>query len=120
MNTEKDARRLMDDRGKTILLIAALWGQSDCCSVILRHHPDINVKDNIGFTPLALACQAGDIGTVRLLLQHGARVSYDRDGFTALHIAAVRNHADVVEMMVNDFHWDADVNIVSMWMCISF
>ena len=62
-------------QGDTILHKAAMNGHSDCCSVILRHHPDINVKNNIGWTPLAIACQTGDIGTVWLLLQHGARVS---------------------------------------------
>ena len=56
--------------------------------------------------------------TVRLLLQHGARVSHDIDGFTPLHKAARRNHADVVEMMVKEYHWDA--NIVSIWMDIEF
>ena len=108
--------KMKDFQGYTILHIAAVFGQSDCCSVILRHHPDINVKDDNGNTPLAGACQAGDIGMVRVLLQHGARVSYNQNGSTALHKAAIKNHADVVEMMVKDFHWE--VNIVSIWINI--
>ena len=91
-------------QGDTILHKAAMNGHSDCCSVILRHHPDINVKNNIGWTPLAIACQTGDMATARLLLQHGAEVS------RSLHKAAERNHANIIEMMVNEF--DLDVNII--------
>ena len=74
------------------------------------------MKDNIGWTPLGLACQTGHVETVRLLLQHGARVSHNIDGYKPLHRAAIKNHADVVEMMVKDFHWD--VNIVTIWVVI--
>ena len=86
--------------------------------MILQHQPDLNIKNNTGKTPLSLACQTGQIETVRVLLQHGARVSHDRNGNTPIHIAAEKNHADVVKMMVKEYHWD--VNIVSIWMDIEF
>ena len=110
--------RMKDSQGQgyTILHIVALYGQSGCCSVILQHQPNLNMKNNIGETPLALACQTGQKETVRVLLQHGAGVSNNTLGSTPLHIAAGSNHADVVEMMVEEFHWD--VNIVSIWMDI--
>ena len=47
----------------------------------------------------------------RLLLQHDATVSQNKNGYEPLRRAAVRNHADVVEMMVKEFNWD--INIVS-------
>ena len=71
-----------------------------------------------GGTPLDHACQTGKIETVRELLQHGAGVSHNIAGFTPLHTAPKWNYAGVVEMMVEDFHWD--VNIVSIWMDIEF
>ena len=106
--------RMKTVQGYTILHYAALNGQSGCCSVILQHRPDINMKDNIGYTPLALACQSGKIETVREFLEHGAGVSHNIKCGTPLHIAATRNHAHVIEMMVKDYHWD--VNIVSIIM----
>ena len=109
---------MKDGLGLTILHTAALAGHSGCCSVILQHRPDLNMKSNIGKTPLDAACFNGQKETVRLLLQHGAGVSHDIDGYSPLHIAAMENHADVVEMMVKEYHWD--VNIVSIWMNIEF
>ena len=110
--------KMKDFQGLTSLHTAALNGQSSCYSVILQHRPDLNIKAKNGNTPLALACQTGQIETVRSLLQHGAGVSHNRNGYSPLHIAAMINHADVVEMMVKEYRWD--VNIVSIWMDIKF
>ena len=100
--------------GRTILHAAAYAGKSGCCSIILRHQPNIiNVKDNLGWCPLALSCQAGHIETMRVLLQQGAQVTYTNHGATPLHIASLRNHAKIVEMLVQSFKWD--VNIVSIF-----
>ena len=96
---------MTDYRGNTLLHMAALGGYSDCCSVILQHQPDVNKKNDIDASPLDHACQTGDMATARLLLQHGAEVS------RSLHKAAERNHANIIEMMVNEF--DFEVNIVS-------
>ena len=115
--------KMKSTQGYTILHYAALNGNLGCCSVILRHQPDIiNIKnDNGGNTSLGLACQTGQLKTARFLLQNGATVSYNNlFGYTPLHKAAAKHHADVVEMMLKDFQWDPNIVSILQFKCLNF
>ena len=60
-------------------------------------------------TPLMETAEWGDEDFARKLLQRGAKVNArDEDGRTALHIAAVDNNAEMVELLLE---WGAKVNI---------
>lgn len=54
---------------------------------------------------------AGDVRLIRVLLQHGARVSQvDDQGYSAAHEAAATNQAQALELLIAS---DADVNLRS-------
>lgn len=59
---------------------------------------NVNVFDEAGQTPLHVACLAGDLALVRLLVEHfAANVQLaTRDGWNALHLAAGLARADVL------------------------
>ena len=64
-----------------------------------------------GGTALDFACYSGDKETVKVLLDHGAQMSFTQNGYTALHTAAEDNFPDIVEMLVLGYQWN--VNTVS-------
>ena len=98
-------------QGWSILHTAAINGRPSCCSVILQFQPNIGMKNHAGWTALDFACQSGDMNTVRILMDHGAEISFDNAGNTALHRATEYKHPDVVEMLVLGYQWN--VNTVS-------
>ncbi|KAF4605123.1 hypothetical protein EYR40_003906 [Pleurotus pulmonarius] len=68
-----------------------LWIQPDI---------DVNQHDEYGFTPLHLAADRGNKDVVRLLLASGAdRTVKDQDEFTALELAEVAGHNEIVDIL---------------------
>ena len=66
-----------------------------------RADSDINRRDHTGRTPLQLACQCSTPEIVACLVANGARiVARLIDGMTALHIAAARGNADMVNTLL--------------------
>ena len=102
---------MQDYQGWSILHTAAILGRSSCCSVIIKFQPNIELKNHIGCTALDLACESGDVKTVRILMENNAKLSFDRSGYTGLHMAAQLNFPDIVEMLVLGYQWN--VNTVS-------
>ncbi|XP_031419425.1 85/88 kDa calcium-independent phospholipase A2 [Clupea harengus] len=92
--------------------IAVDKGLRDC----LKHNyvlSQINARDGQGQTPLHLACEQGEVGCVRELLDEcQARTDIkDKNGDTPMHCAAKQDTAAVIEVLccrlcagVNDFN----------------
>jgi hypothetical protein len=69
--------------------------------LMLEHGAGINLKNQIGRTPLHYASVDGVLEFVRLLLKHGADVeAKDNAGKTAWQEAADRGHDEVVELLL--------------------
>ncbi|KZV71273.1 ankyrin [Peniophora sp. CONT] len=61
---------------------------------------DVNAKDEFGYTALHLAADRGNAAAVKALLAKGAdRSLQDEDEFTALELAKVAGHEDVVALL---------------------
>ncbi|XP_072320137.1 85/88 kDa calcium-independent phospholipase A2 isoform X2 [Eucyclogobius newberryi] len=80
--------------------IAVETGQREC----LKHNhvqSKINVQDSSGRTPLHLACERGDVGCVRELLEESqARTNIkDHNGDTAMHYAAKQDSPSVIQAL---------------------
>ncbi|XP_036401168.1 85/88 kDa calcium-independent phospholipase A2 isoform X1 [Megalops cyprinoides] len=80
--------------------IAVDTGLRDC----LKHNyvlSQINSRDVAGQTPLHLACERGDLGCVRELLEEcQARTDIkDRNGDTPMHCAAKQDSATVIQIL---------------------
>jgi len=61
-----------------------------------------NVNENVygGVTPLMTAAAIGDCRIVKFLLDCGAKMTIDRFGDTAWHVAARHNKANVIEVLI--------------------
>ena len=88
---------------------AALHNMLELASYCVEKKCDLNVTTDQGvkyhqdqrkMTPLAIASAEGNIEIVELLLSEGARIQYPGDNVSTLILAASRDHADVVEALI--------------------
>ena len=70
-----------------------------------------NIINAEGRTPLHIACMCGNLGGVKLLIKHGARVDVkDIQSNTPLTLAAVNNHTSIVSTLVSEFGCDINLH----------
>jgi ankyrin repeat protein len=100
-------------RGRTMLHVAASLGMLRFTKLLLANKSvelDVNAKDDMGWTPLALACRKGTKELVSALLNAGAeteaspRNTEDRP----LHLALRAGNVDVAEILLTH---GADVTV---------
>ena len=92
---------LRNDKGDSLLMLAAYNGQAAATRVILEAGGDPELANDRGQTPLAGAAFKNDLEIARLLLAHGARV--DGTGGlarTALMTAAMFDRSEMVELLL--------------------
>jgi hypothetical protein len=86
----------------TTPLLSALEGHNvkdgSILRLLLEHGADINMPNQIGWTPLHRASGDGSLEVVRLLLEHGANVDLkDNWGRTALEVASGTEVTDLLQ-----------------------
>jgi ankyrin repeat protein len=89
--------------GVTPLHEAAIARNAQMLELLLDAGGDANATFGEGETVLMTAARAGDLQSVRALLAHGALPDATENwhGQTALMWAAIENHADVVELLLD-------------------
>ena len=93
---------LRNDKGDSLLMLAAYNGQAEAARVILENGGDPELANDRGQTPLAGAAFKGDTDIVRLLIAHGAAVDGVGDGTrTALMTAAMFNRTAIVALLLS-------------------
>ncbi len=95
--------------GSTALSIAA--GKCDDPRVIrllLDNGADLHVRNNGGDTPLLVAVKHDNRKTVEMMLQAGADIDEQNEGYTALMIAARRGYRGIVALLIEK---NADLDI---------
>ncbi len=108
--------------GVTPLHEAATVGNAQMLELMLEAGGNANAVYGEGETVLMTAARAGDAASVRALLAHGGdpEATENWHGQTALMWAAIENHADVVQLLIEA---GADVNRASTkhdWVKISY
>jgi hypothetical protein len=92
-----------DEDGSTPLLFASQcqdFKDGSVLQLLLEHGADVNVQDQIGWTPLHQASINGALEVVCLLLDHGADVELKNNyGQTALQVTAERRYDRVVKLL---------------------
>ncbi len=92
---------LRNDKGDSLLMLAAYNGQAATVRVILEAGGDPELANDRGQTPLAGACFKGDLEIARLLIAHGAKVDGEGDGTrTALMVAAMFDRTELVALLL--------------------
>ncbi|MHC2003199.1 ankyrin repeat domain-containing protein [Methylobacterium sp. CM6241] len=92
---------LLNDKGDSLLMLAAYNGQVETTRLILENGGDPELSNDRGQTPLAGAAFKGDMAIVELLLEKGASIDGTGTGTrTALMTAAMFNRTEMVELLL--------------------
>ncbi|MCJ2024817.1 ankyrin repeat domain-containing protein [Methylobacterium sp. J-067] len=92
---------LRNDKGDSLLMLAAYNGQHEATRVILEAGGDPELANDRGQTPLAGAAFKGDLAMAELLLAHRAQVDGVGDGTrTALMTAAMFDRTEMVDLLL--------------------
>ncbi|KAG7969841.1 hypothetical protein I3843_07G053000, partial [Carya illinoinensis] len=90
-----------------VLHIAIIRMEANFLSEVLQREPNLaSEADDFGWTPLHYAACYGSVQVMKLLLHHaGSSAVYkkDKEGMSALHIAAEQGHLKVVKKVVSEF-----------------
>ncbi|XP_062374708.1 ankyrin repeat and SOCS box protein 3 [Sardina pilchardus] len=86
---------------ETPIYFAAKDGHVRSVKLLLKVSADVNLKTHDMSCPLFAAVDGGHQEVVKVLIRHGAEVNGQRSvsGWSCLHQAAYRGHADVVQML---------------------
>ena len=87
----------------------AMWADSAVCQVLIDAGADIEARDDMGRSPLHLACRSGALAVMKNLVAAGAGVCGTCNfGNTCLIFAAYHGHTETVRYLVG--LKDVDVN----------
>ncbi|RVD80465.1 uncharacterized protein DFL_008362 [Arthrobotrys flagrans] len=96
---------ISDKDGKMLLSYAAEHGLLGVLEILIKKNTlNINTPDNLtNMTPLMFAAKQGLIECVRLLLkeQYLDIDRRDRNGCTALHLATMEGHFEIVQLLLS-------------------
>ncbi len=102
---------IKDNRGRTLLHIAAYNGKLDVVEYLISKGACFNVKDKLNGTPLHSAAEGGNYEVVKAVLTHIEKKHSDglskvvnsktKYGNSPLHLAVYSGKVDVVEYLIN-------------------
>jgi hypothetical protein len=85
--------------GATPIMNAVQSNKMDKVQLLLKSGAQINTQDNRGFTALHRAAERGHIEIVKFLLSNGADKSIAVQEHTALSLASMMNHNEIVALL---------------------
>ncbi|WP_184576304.1 ankyrin repeat domain-containing protein [Streptomyces zagrosensis] len=91
---------LTNDRGDSLVMLAAYHGQAAAVEALLRRGADPDRPNDRGQTPLAGAVFKGEDAIVRLLVQHGADPSTGSP--SAIEAAQVFGRTDLLGLFTQE------------------
>ena len=87
-------------------------GNYEITELLLKHKSEVNsIKDKQSRNLVMMACQKGWTRLVKLLLDYKCDVNYqDPNGQSALHLAVMYKHQEVVDLLLK--HKSTDLDLV--------
>ncbi|XP_072288676.1 ankyrin repeat and death domain-containing protein 1A [Eucyclogobius newberryi] len=88
---------------RTALHFAVARKNKEAVQLLLQRRVKVDLNDKHGVTPIHLAAWFGSLDILKLLVRAGADTKTENEeGLNILHCAAINNHTEVVEYIVND------------------
>lgn len=88
---------------RTALHYAVAGKNKDAMQFLLQRRVKVDQKDKHGVAPIHLAAWFGSLEILKSLVQAGAEQKVENEeGLNILHCAAINNHTEIVEYIVND------------------
>ena len=99
-----------DDTGMTPLHYAAWKGLSEIANLLIDNGANVDCVENLSnATPLHLACKTGHLETGIIILQQNPKLAFDGYGDSPLHVAALKNHDKIIEVLVQEYGYDVEI-----------
>ncbi len=92
----------MDVGGYTALTLAAYYGYGDAVVLLLRNGADVNMCGSREWPPLHWACEQKETAVVQLLIENGADVNANKNGWTAMLLAAKTECLPTVQSLLEN------------------
>ncbi|XP_061527756.1 LOW QUALITY PROTEIN: ankyrin repeat and death domain-containing protein 1A [Phycodurus eques] len=88
---------------RTALHYAVAGKNKEAVELLLRRRVQVDQRDKFGVAPIHLAAWFGSLEILKLLVRAGAEQKIENEeGLNILHCAAINNHTEIVEYIVND------------------
>ncbi|XP_029017328.1 ankyrin repeat and death domain-containing protein 1A [Betta splendens] len=88
---------------RTALHFAVAGKHKEAVQFLLQRRVKVDQMDKYGVAPIHLAAWFGSLEILKLLVQAGAEQKVENEGgLNIMHCAAINNHTDIVEYIVND------------------
>ncbi|XP_019722561.1 ankyrin repeat and death domain-containing protein 1A [Hippocampus comes] len=88
---------------RTALHYAVAGKNKEAVELLLRRRVEVDQRDKFGVAPIHLAAWFGSLEILKLLVRAGAEQKIENEeGLNIMHCAAINNHTDIVEYIVND------------------
>lgn len=97
-----------DQQGTTLLMIAARENNTELVKFLLDNRANAQRRNRYGDSALTLATLKGHLEVIRAMLER--KVEPDQPGWTALHYAALENHAQIATLLLAA---GADINAIA-------
>ena len=91
---------LRNDKGDSLVMLAAYNGNAPAVRVLLEHGADPDVLNDNGQCPLAGVAFKGETEIARLLLEHGAKADGIGGDRTPLMVAAMFDKVDIATLLL--------------------
>ena len=95
-----DLNKTVKTTNQSVLGLAVWGNKCEMVHFLLESGANVNITDNLNWTPLMMASYSGYVDIVQELLRHNADVSVtNKKGMTALDLAIFYNHSEIVELL---------------------
>ncbi|KAJ8668151.1 hypothetical protein QAD02_009814 [Eretmocerus hayati] len=101
VNAGAPVNHLLDFPSLTPLHLAVQSRSEGITKILLAKDADVNANSWNGDTPLTLAAKTGNNSLIDILLSHDVHNCENKDHFSHLHIASMRNRVDVVGKLLS-------------------